>query len=272
MKIKQIIKYTLAIVWSLFNIIPLFVVAMGSVKNTAEIFRGPFSLPETPRWENFVTAVIRSNVLRGIFNSFMYAVVSVFIIIILSLMAGYVLSRYKGKIISVLYIIFVIGILVPVQSTFIPLVSTFGRYGLNNRAFTMFIIYVSFNLPLSVILITGYMKRVSKEIDEAALIDGCGPFMAFIRIVAPLSMPAAATAGILSYIGIYNDLVFATLFVWNPELMTITQVINGFSAQYVADMGATFAALIIAIMPMILIYMLLQEKIIAGMSAGALKM
>ncbi|MCL2034612.1 MAG: carbohydrate ABC transporter permease [Oscillospiraceae bacterium] len=274
MRIKsgEIAKITIAVIWSLLNLVPLAMVTMGSFKSTAEIYLGPFALPSRFSWENYDRAILRSNVLRGIFNSFSYAIVSVLIILALSLMTAYVLSRYKSRIIGIVYILFVLGILVPTQATYIPLVSTFGRYGLTNKAFTMIIIYVTFNLPLSIILITGYMKGINKEIDEAARIDGCGPFMTFVWIVAPLAVPAAATAGILSYINIYNDLIFANLFISKTELQTITQVINSFSAQYVTDMGATFAAVMIAILPMIIIYMLFQEKVIAGMSAGALKM
>lgn len=270
-KMKKTLKYALAILWSVCNLVPLFVVAMGSFKTTAEIYLGPFVLPEKWNLINYETAFLRANVLNGIANSFLYALCSVVIIVVLAAMAGFVLSRYSGKIVSCVYIYFVLGVLVPVQATYIPLVSMVSRIGGQNSILTMVVIYVTFNLPLSIVLVSGYMKGVPRELDEAARIDGCTVFQTFVRIVTPLSVPSLATAGILGFINVYNDLIFANLFVSDPSRQTVTQVINGFSAQYNSDMGATFAALVFAIMPMILVFMCFQEKVISGLSAGAVK-
>lgn len=268
---KKTIKYTLAVLWSISNLIPLIVVIFGSFKNTAGIYLGPFVLPERLDFINYEKALLRANVLNGIGNSFMYAILAVAIIIVLASMAGYVLSRYHGKLINGVYIYFVLGVLVPVQATFIPLVSMVAKLGGHNSVLTMIVIYVTFNLPLSILLITGYMKGISREIDEAARIDGCGVFRTFMNIIAPIAVPSLATAGILAFINIYNDLIFANLFISNTARQTVTQVINGFSAQYNSDMGATFAALVVAILPMIIIFMCFQEKVIAGLSTGAVK-
>lgn len=270
-KIKKIVLLSIATAWSLLNLIPLFMVIISAFKNSSEIYLGPFVLPSSFYLTNFATAFSRSNVLNGIMNSFIYSILSVIIILVLALMAGYILSRYDGKLVKFIYIFFVIGILVPVQATFIPLVSTVGRLGAHNKVITMVVIYVTFNLSLSILLITGYMKCIPREIDEAARIDGCGVFASFVKIIAPLAMPAASTAGILAFINIYNDLIFANLFISRAERQTVTQVISGFSSQYTSDVGATFAALCIAILPIILIFILFQEKVISGLSSGALK-
>jgi raffinose/stachyose/melibiose transport system permease protein len=268
---KKIFKYTLAFFWSLINLIPLFVVTFGSFKNTAGIYLGPFVLPESWNFTNYETALLRANVLNGIGNSFLYAILSVVAIVLLASMAGYVLSRHNGKLVNGVYIYFVLGVLVPVQATFIPLVAMVAKLGGQNNILTMIVIYVTFNLPLSILLITGYMKSVSREIDEAARIDGCGFFRTFSSIIAPISVPALATAGILAFINVYNDLIFANLFISTAARQTVTQVINGFSAQYNSDMGATFAALVVAILPMIIVFMCFQEKVIDGLSTGAVK-
>lgn len=268
---KKVIKYTLAILWSLCNLVPLVTVIFGAFKTTAEIYLGPLVLPEKWSMKNFETALLKANVLNGIFNSILYGVLSVFFIILLSTMAGYVITRYKGKVTNTIYLYFVLGVLVPVHATFIPLVSMVSRFGGYNKVLTMVIIYVTFNLPLSILLMTGYMRSIPKDIDEAALIDGCGPFGSFIRVVAPLSVPSIATVGILGFINVYNDLIFANLFVSSPQRQTVTQVINGFSAQYNSDMGATFAALVVAIMPMIIVFVCFQERVINGLAAGAVK-
>ena len=181
---------------------------------------------------NYDTALLRANVLNGIGNSFLYAILSVTDIVLLASIVAYVLSRHHGRLISGVYIYFVLGVLVPVQATFIPLVATVAKLGGQNSVLTMIIIYVTFNLPLSILLITGYMKGASREIDEAARIDGCGAFRTFASIIAPISVPALSTAGILAFINVYNDLIFANLFVSNTARQTVTQVINGFS-----DMG-----------------------------------
>lgn len=268
---RRIVKYALAALWSLVNLVPLAVVALGAFKNTAEIYLGPFVLPNVWSLRNFDTALLKANVLNGIGNSFLYGLLSVALIVALATMAAFVLSRYSGRLIGGIYIYFVLGVLVPVQATFIPLVSMVARIGGQNSVLTMIVIYVTFNLPLSILLITGYMKGVPRELDEAAKIDGCAVFQTFYRIVAPLSIPSVATAAILGFINVYNDLIFANLFVSSQARQTVTQVINGFSAQYNTDMGATFAALVVAILPMIIVFMCFQEKVINGLSAGAVK-
>lgn len=270
-KKKKKILYILAILWACMNIIPLIVVILGSFKNTNEIYMGPFQLPEIWSFKNYDKAILRSGVLKGIFNSFTYAIISVILIMVIALMAGFVLSRFKGKLIEGLNIYFILGILVPVQATFIPLVGTIGKLGMQNNPITMITIYVTFNLPMSILLITGYMRGISKEIDEAATIDGSGTFGIFRKMIVPLSLPAISTAGILAFVNIYNDLIFATLFISKPKFQTITQVVNSFSAQYNTDVGATLAAMVVAIIPMIVIFMCFQEKVIAGLSAGSVK-
>lgn len=267
----NITSRVLAVLWSLLCIVPLLVVILGSFKTSSEIMLGPFVLPASWDFHNYTTAFSLGNVIGGICNSFFYGIVSVAIILALSSMAAYVLSRYKNKLVNFVYLFFMIGVLVPIHATFIPLFSTVTKMGMYDSRLTMIIIYVTFNLPLSILIMTGYMKGITREIDEAAKIDGCTTFKTFYKIILPLVAPAAATCGIISFINVYNDIIMANLFLSDTSKQTVTQVINAFSGQYNSDMGATFAALVAAILPMILIYMCFQERVINGLASGAVK-
>lgn len=271
MKIKKIIIYGFAILWSIITILPLLFTIISSLKSLTEIYSGPFKLPQSPHFDNYYKAFRSGTVFVGIGNSLFLSLSSVFIVLVITSMAAYIISRGKGRAINTLYIYLISGILIPVHCTFIPLVKMVGMFHMQNRYITMIIIYVAFNLPMSIFLITGYMKGISKELDESATIDGCGKFGTFFRIIAPIAMPSIATAGILAFLSIYNDLMFAVLFISKKNMKTVTLALQGFSGQFNTDLPVVFSGIIVAIVPLFIVYMLFQRQIISGIAAGAVK-
>lgn len=236
-----------------------------------DIYTSAFKLPEVFQFDNYVKAITSGNILRAIGNSFFLAGTSVVVIIVVASLAAFVIARNSGKIYSLIYIYFICGILIPIHSTFIPLVRMVGSIKGQNNYLVMIAIYVTFNLPIGVFIITGYMKSISRELEEAAIIDGCSIFGIYSRIYLPLAQPAIATVAILTFLAVYNDLIFAVLFITKKDLRTITLALNSFSGEYTLELGPIFAAIVLGILPMFIIYIFLKDRIISGISAGAVK-
>lgn len=161
--------------------------------------------------------------------------------------------------------------MVPIHSTLIPLMKIASEFKAQNSYLTMILLYIVFQLPLAIFLITGFMKEISKEIDEAAKIDGCGSFRLLFTILMPHCAPILSTTAIIVYLYIYNDLIFGVMFLTKPEMFTTSVAIMTFVGQRSVELGPFFACIIIAIIPMIAVYITLQERVITGMTAGAVK-
>lgn len=271
MENKKKFIHIIAIIWSIGTLIPLIFTIISSFKNTTEIYESPFELPKHIRMNNYTEALFNGNMLRAIGNSFFLAITTVVLVIVIGSMAGYVISRNKGKVYNLIYMYFVCGILIPIHSTFIPLVKIVGSINGTNNYIVMILIYTTFNLPFAVFLISGYMKGISKSLEEAAIIDGCGTFRIFTKVIFPLSKPSIATVAILTFLAVYNDLIFAVLFITKKDLATISLGLSSFYGEHSVELGPIFAAIVVALLPMLIIYLFFQEKIISGISAGAVK-
>ncbi|CAN7671772.1 carbohydrate ABC transporter permease [Paenibacillus sp. LjRoot153] len=172
---------------------------------------------------------------------------------------------------GILYLYVIVGIMIPFHSTLIPLVKFVASVNGYNSYSTIVVIYSTFHIPFAVFLITGYIRGLNKEIDESALVDGCGPVRYLFSFVIPICMPIISTTAILTFLFTYNELIFAVLFLTKKEMYTISLSMLSFVGERSVEMGPIFAAIVIAILPMIAVYLLMQEKVIGGLSSGAVK-
>lgn len=268
---KHIGLQAFALFWCVVTLFPLYFTFLSSMKNTTQIYKSPFSLPTKFSLANYLVAIQKGGVLRAIFNSFILAVATVLLVLLVSSTASYIISRRRGKLYQILYVYFMAGILIPIHCTFIPLVRMVSKIKGNNSYIVLITIFVALNLPLSFLLLTGYMKGISKELEEAAIIDGCNSFKIYAVIIMPLSKPILATSGILTFLAVYNDLMFSLLFITKKQLYPISLALNMFKGQHAIEYGPIFASIALSIMPMLIAYTFLQDKIIAGICAGAVK-
>jgi len=269
--LKRVLVYTFSISWAIATLYPLFFTLMSSFKDTDSIYYRPFALPGNWQFENYISTFGEHNMALGIGNSFLFAAGSVVLLILVASMAGFILSQFKYKINVFLFLFFTLGIMIPIHTTLIPLVRLINRAGMGNSYLSLILLYTSFNLPLAVLLITGYMRKVPRELIESAVMDGAGARTLLIKIAMPLTIPTLSTVGILCFQAIYNDLIFALLFINKKSMYTISLSLMRFKSNLHVELGPIFAAIIVAILPMIIIYILFQEKIESGLSAGALK-
>lgn len=271
--IGSVAVFLAAIAWSVITIYPFIITIMSSLKTNDEIFGAMTQLPTVLRFENYVEAIVTANMGRCILNSIYLSSASTLVLMISASLTSFAITRLRIKFSQLIYMLFVLGIILPIHATLIPLakmVSSLPFLSSNNYP-TMILIYVAFQLPISVFIITGYMKGISKELDEAAVMDGCSPPRLFFQIILPISKPAIATSAIISFLFIYNELIFAVIFLSEAAKHTISVGMLKFVGYRIVQMGPIFASIVISIIPMVTIYLLFQNQVQRGMVAGAVK-
>lgn len=272
---KRGFAYLLGGFWALVTLYPLFFVLISSFKNNNEIFSSANSamqLPTVLRFENYHDALVVGGMARALLNSLQLAGMSTVITVLLASMVSFTLSRFRYKLRDVVYMFFLLGIMIPVHATLVPLSKIVAvTLKANNNLFVLALVYTAFHLPLAVMIITAAMRGISASMDEAALMDGCGPFRLYARIILPLAVPALSTVSILTFLYVYNDLLFGVLFISKQELYTIPRAMQTFVGSKITTYGPIFASIILAIGPMIVIYLLFQSKVEQGLTAGAIK-
>jgi len=270
-KIGKLSVYLFAIIWGAITIFPVFVTFLSSVKDNQGINLGMFKLPERWLWSNYAVAFQKANIGKAVINSIFLGLSTTIIVTIIGMLAAYIMSRKIFKLKILVYSLFVIGVMVPVHSTIIPISSLATMVGGKNSYWFLVLVYVAFNLSQAIFLFTGYLNSVDKELDEAAIIDGCNDFQLLFRILTPVSKSIISTEAILVFIYGYGELIFAMILLSDTTKYTVSRAMLAFSGGYQQQLGPIFACIIVAVLPMIIIYILFHEKVQSGMLAGAVK-
>lgn len=256
----------LSIIW----FYPFYLVIVNSFKTKAEIFVNTLSFPSEGTLANYPEAFTALDFVQSFINSVVITVVSIFLICICTSMAAYALSRRQGKTSSIIYFIFAICMLIPFQSIMIPLVSIFGSFDMLNRGGLM-IMYLGLGSSLAVFLYFGALRGIPMALDEAAIIDGCNRFQVYRYIILPMLKPTTVTVIVLNAIWFWNDYLLPSLVINKEGLYTIPLKMFYFFGEYSKQWHLALAALVIAIIPIVVVYMFLQKYIIKGISEGAVK-
>jgi len=267
----SIIANAVLIFFSLSCVFPIIWMIYSSLKTSPEFNRSIIALPEKPKFDNYVNAIRISHMDTYFFNSLFNALVSLIFVLLISFILGYFLSRFRFRGRKLIYLIILAGMLIPIPSLMIPLFIQFKSLGLFDQRFTLIIPYVAFGLPFSTFLVESYIKSIPIDIEEAAVIDGSSFIRMLFIIVMPLSVPILTTIAILQFFKKWNEFPFALILVNSERLKTIPIGLINFSSQYSTNYPMKMAALTLATLPVILIYLLFNKKIIEGMIAGAVK-
>lgn len=270
-KFLKICFYGCAILWAVFSIAPLLFTLMSSFKSTNEIYGDAFSLPGSLDTTNYATAMEKADILRAVCNSFFLAISTTILVVILATLVAYVITRTNFKLKNLIFLYFVVGLTIPMHTTIIPIADIINRYQLKNQFLPLIFLYATFQLPFAIFMMSGYMRGLSKEIDEAAIMDGCGKLRLIFTILLPLSKAAAATISILSFLSVYNEFIFGLMFLTDKSKYTISVALMSLNGRYSSDKGAIFAAICMFIIPIIIIYVLCQKHVEKGITAGAVK-
>lgn len=268
-KSKKII-YILEILLGLIWISPFYLMIANSFKTKKEIFASSLSIPSPLNYQNYIIAIDKLDFFKTFINSLLITAASICIIIIFSSMAAYAIARVKTKVSTLVLFIFIAAMLIPFQAVMIPLVSFFGKLNMLSRP-GIVLMYLGFGSSLSIFLYHGAINSVPRELDEAAIIDGCNRFQVFWYIIFPMLKPMTVTVAILNTIWVWNDFLLPSLVINKKGSETIPLKMFFFFGEYTKQWHLALAGLTIAIVPVIIFYFLAQKQIIKGITAGAVK-
>nr|WP_133578871.1 carbohydrate ABC transporter permease [Aureibacillus halotolerans] len=263
--------YIVLSIYGLINVYPLIWMFINSFKSNAEFAKDSFGLPEVWQFENYARAWETANLDVYFLNSLIVSVTAVIVTVFAGAMASYFLSRFVFKGRKVLQSFFVFGLLIPIHATLVPMFILMRNIGLLDTHIGLILPYVAFNLPITIFLLVSFMESFPKDIEESAVMDGCGVFRIFWSIILPMTRPAIATVVILNVINNWNEFSFALVLINDDALKTLPYGLANFSGQYTTDYGSQMAGLTLAVIPIVIIYLLLEKQLVKGMTAGAVK-
>ncbi len=269
----NILSYILLTAAALIFVAPIAIVLMNSFKSKFYISGEPFKLPDGETFEgvlNYTEGVAKTGFFKAFGWSVFITVFSVAAIVLFTSMTAWYITRRKSKFTSALYYAFVFSMIVPFQMVMFTLTKTANTLHLDNPVGIVFI-YLGFGAGLSVFMFSGFVKSIPLEIEEAAMIDGCGPLQTYFRVVFPILKPTAITVAILNAMWVWNDYLLPYLVI-GSEYKTVPIAIQYLKGGYGSvDMGAMMAMLVLAIVPIVIFYLFSQKYIIKGVVAGAVK-
>ncbi|MNH95582.1 Trehalose transport system permease protein SugB [compost metagenome] len=271
-KVKKGFVYLLFAIPVITQLYPLLWLFLYSLKTNEEILGGSFfALPKTWQWHNYVEAYKQGSYLKYLSNSVLVTVVTMVCVIVLSSMVAYAISRFRWRYGNVILLIFMMGLMIPMQATLLPLMIIFKNIHILNTHLSLILPYVAFSTPIAVFILSGFMKGLPHEIEESAFVDGASVYRIFRSIIMPISIPPMMTVCILTFITIWNEYILAATFISAEKLKTLPFGVYTFVSQYSVNYGDIGAFLIMGALPVILIYFILSERITKGMVAGAVK-
>ncbi|QJC50543.1 carbohydrate ABC transporter permease [Paenibacillus albicereus] len=270
--IKKGVVYLLLGILVVTQVYPLLWLILYSFKTNEEILGGSFfALPASPRFANYTEAYEQGNYVRYLFNSIFVTVITMVVVIVLASMVAYAISRFRWKLAPVALLVFMLGLMIPMQATLLPLMVMFKNIGILNTHWSLILPYIAFQTPVAVFILSGFMKGIPHEIEESAFMDGASVYRIFRSIILPISVPPIMTVCILTFINIWNEYILAATFISSERLKTLPFGVNSFVSQYTTNYGNIGAFLVMGAIPVILIYFILSERITKGMVAGAVK-
>lgn len=267
--LNQIASNAIAWIISIVCLIPLLLILFNSFKDKQSAAKMDLSLPTSFQLENFATVIEKGKLVQSFLNSMLYSVGSVALCLLLSALAAYVLSRNATRLNKILYMFIVLGITMPIN--YVALTKVMMFLHINNTRLGIILLYAATQIPFSVFLMHGFVAKIPMELDEAAVIDGCGPVKLFFWIVVPLLKPAMATVVILTFLNTWNEFVSPLYFLGSSEKWPMTLSVYNFFGMYFKDWNLVCADILLTSLPVIIVYLLGQKYIVSGMTSGAVK-
>ncbi len=259
------------IAYALLIFYPLANMVLSSFKSTRDILRAPFSLPSSIDFANYAAVWIGKGFARYFLNSLWITAASMVLVLLLGSMAAYGVSRYRFRLSTLVYMIFLSGIMLPLKAAIIPLFIIMKKAGLMDNPFSVILIFAAMGLPSTVFILSGFMKSVPMDLDNAARIDGCSDWGIYWRIIMPVVAPAVSLVTIYNAVPIWNDFFFPLVFLQSDRWKTLPVGLTSFFGQYSTNWSLLFTGLSIAVLPVLFLYIFMSKYFIRGMTAGAVK-
>jgi raffinose/stachyose/melibiose transport system permease protein len=265
------IVHLLMVFYVLLIFYPLFNMIVSSLKTTREIFQNPFGFPEKALFENYKTVWVDRGFGLYFKNSLTVTAIAMALVIFFGSMASYGVSRYKYRLRTWVYMVFLSGIMLPLKVAIIPLFLIVKNLGLMDTHISIIMIFIAMGLPSTVFILSGFMKTIPMDLEYAARIDGCNDWAIYRRIIMPITQSAIALVTIYNAVPIWNDFFFPLVFIQSNRLKTLPVGLSTFFGQFSTNWSLLFTGLSIAILPMMILYVFMSKYFIRGMTAGAIK-
>jgi len=268
--IKKIAGIIVTFLIGLLYLCPFYIMIVYSLRSVTDT-RTKWAFPTYFFLNNYTNVFIKGGLLNAMFNNAIITVIAVAGLIFIASAASYPLARLKTKLNRTIFIAIIALMILPPLSILVPLYKTVIDIKGINTYWAIILLHITFNLPVAIFLFTGFMNNISAQLDEAAIIDGCGRISIFFRIIFPLLKNISLTVTILTGVGIWNDYQFAMFFLERRKMFTPTKAMAQFVNSYGTEMGTIAAGCVVSMLPVVILYFLLQKQFMSGSVAGAIK-
>lgn len=270
-KVVKALIYIFLSITALIYLLPLLWIIMVSFKTNAEIFSDPFALPKSLYLDDYAFAWTAGKLGVAMGNSLFVCVVTLILSLILGSTVSFAIGRMRWKISGLVLIYFLMGMMIPVHCVLIPLFTRFAKVGLSNNLWGIILPYLTFSLPVTIFIMTGFFKSLPNELIESACIDGCNIYQIFLRICLPLAKSGLFVTGLMTFVANWNELLLAMVFISDDMKKTLPVSLSKFVGPYNTNYSQMFAAIVISIIPTIIVYCAFSNQIVEGLTAGAVK-
>lgn len=267
--VKAAVGHTTAALTSIAMAFPVYLIVVNALKTKVQASSMGVELPTTLEWENFATVIDKGKLVTSFLNSMLYATASTLLGTIVAAMAAFVLSRARTPLRRFLYFFIILGIALPIN--FVTLTAIMQATHLINTKFGIILLYAATQVPFAVFLIYGFIATIPRELDEAAIIDGCNPLQLFFMVILPLLKPVLVTAAILNFLGVWGDFLFPLYYLNSSANWPMTLAVYNFFGQYQQDWSLVSADILLTIIPVLVVYLLGQRFILSGLTSGSVK-
>ncbi|MBU0584312.1 MAG: carbohydrate ABC transporter permease [Alphaproteobacteria bacterium] len=270
---RSIAAHAVLIAYTVIALFPVVVIVINSFKSRNAIFRSPLSFPTEKTFDlvGYATVLNQGDFLLYFQNSFVVTVASLFFVLLFGAMAAFALAEYRFRGNSLMGLYLALGIMIPIRLGTVAILQLMVASGLVNTLTALILVYTAQGLPLAVFILSEFMRQVSDDLKDAGRIDGLSEYRIFFRLVLPLVRPAMATVAVFTMIPIWNDLWFPLILAPSEATKTVTLGAQLFIGQYVTNWNAVLAALSLAILPVVILYLIFSRQMIRGITSGAVK-
>ena len=270
-KVLHVVVYIFLILLALVYLLPLLWVAMTSVKNDKILMISPWAFPEKLMWSNYSFAWTKGHLGVATLNSFIVCVITLLLSMLVGAMAAFAIAVLRWKASKLMMTYFLTGMMIPVHCVLIPLFTKFARMNLTNNLTGLILPYLTFSLPITIFIMVGFFESIPNELMEAACIDGCSIYRIFVSVALPLARTGFMVTGLMTFVANWNELLLAMVFVSDEAKKTLPVSLTKFVGPYNTNYAQMFAAIMIAIIPTIVVYVAFANQIVEGLTAGAVK-
>ena len=269
---KKVILYVILILMAIIWVIPMFALVATAIKSKGDFYSGIslFSMPESIAWDNFVNAITKGRLLTYMRNDLIVSCLKVPLGIFIEALAAFALTRLQVRHKTGLFVFFLIGMMLPMQTALVPINVVYSNLRLLNTYFGLFYVYVGFGISFGILIFRGFFNGIPKEIDESAYIDGCNKWQLFWKIILPVAKPAVATLVITDFLSTWNEYLLASVIINDNTMITVPVGIMTFVGEHGTDYGYLCAGVLLSVIPVLIVYLIFQRYFVEGM-AGAVK-